>query len=93
MVLATWEGTDPTLPSILLNSHTDVVPAEAAKWTSPPFAAATVGGEMYARGAQDMKCVGMQYLEALRRLREQGFKPLRTVVVTFVPEEEVRAPY
>ena len=24
--IMTWEGTDPSLPSLLLNSHTDVVP-------------------------------------------------------------------
>lgn len=27
LVVMTVEGTDPTLPSILLNSHTDVAPA------------------------------------------------------------------
>jgi aminoacylase len=24
--IMTWEGTDPSLPSVVLNSHTDVVP-------------------------------------------------------------------
>ena len=36
-----------------------------------------------------MKCVGLQYLEAIRRLRAKGFVPLRTVHVLFVPDEEL----
>ncbi|KAL6661141.1 hypothetical protein ACP70R_000525 [Stipagrostis hirtigluma subsp. patula] len=36
-----------------------------------------------------MKCVGMQYLEAIRRLRTAGFVPDRNIYVTFVPDEEI----
>ncbi len=39
LVLLTWKGKDPTISSILLNSHTDVVPAEREKWLHDPFAA------------------------------------------------------
>jgi succinyl-diaminopimelate desuccinylase len=36
--------------------HTDVVPAgDEAAWTHPPFAASVHNGEMYGRGAVDMK--------------------------------------
>ena len=34
-----------------------------------------------------MKCVGIQYLEAIRKLKAQGFVPLRNVHVSFVPGE------
>lgn len=34
-----------------------------------------------------MKCVGAQYLEAIRKLKEKGFVPLRTLHVSFVPGE------
>ncbi|GAB2225047.1 hypothetical protein Drorol1_Dr00005829 [Drosera rotundifolia] len=37
----------------------------------------------------DMKCVGLQYLEAIRKLKEVGFKPIRTVYLSFVPDEEI----
>jgi aminoacylase len=87
IVLMTWPGTDTSLPSILLNSHTDVVPAEDAFWSHPPFGAELHNGRVYARGSQDMKCVGMQYLEALRRLKAAGWAPLRTLVVSWVPDE------
>jgi aminoacylase len=39
LVLLTWKGKDPSIPSILLNSHMDVVPAEREKWLYEPFAA------------------------------------------------------
>lgn len=36
-----------------------------------------------------MKCVGMQYLEAIRRLRSSGFCPKRSLYLSFVPDEEI----
>lgn len=46
-------------------------------------------GNIYARGSQDMKCVGVQYLEAIRRLKTSGQKLKRTVHISFVPDEEI----
>lgn len=90
VVLLTWQGTDPSLPSVFLNSHMDVVPVQEEDWKHHPFEAVMEeNGDIYARGAQDTKCVGIQYLEAIRNLKEQGFKPLRSIHVSFVPEEEV----
>lgn len=89
-VVITWEGQDPNLPSIILNSHIDVVPVFPEHWTYEPFSAhKTENGDIYARGSQDMKCVGMQYIEAIRKLRAQGVTLLRTIHVTFVPDEEI----
>ena len=90
IVLLKWAGSDPSLPAILLNSHVDVVPFEAEKWDHPPLGAEIdEDGRIYARGTQDMKSVGMQYLEAIRKLVSSGYKPLRSVYVTFVPDEEI----
>lgn len=36
-----------------------------------------------------MKCVGTQYLGAIRALKKRGFVPKRNVYLTFVPDEEV----
>ncbi|CAK9224891.1 unnamed protein product [Sphagnum troendelagicum] len=90
LVLLTWKGKDPSIPSILLNSHMDVVPAEREKWLYEPFAAVQdADGNIFARGSQDMKCVSMQYLEAIRNLKSKNFQPLRNLHLSFVPEEEV----
>ncbi|KAK9874876.1 hypothetical protein WA026_005690 [Henosepilachna vigintioctopunctata] len=89
VVVLTWKGTNPELPTILLNSHMDVVEVSEKDWKHKPFGAEIEDGKIYARGAQDMKSVGIQYLEAIRRMKLQNITCLRTVHVCFVPEEEV----
>ena len=43
-------------PHLMFAGHTDVVPAgDETAWTHPPFSAAISRGEMYGRGAVDMK--------------------------------------
>jgi len=90
VVLMTWFGTQPDLPTLLLNSHVDVVPVFREFWKYDPFEAVMEdNGDIFARGSQDMKCVGIQYLEAIRRLQAEGYKPTRTVHLSFVPDEEI----
>lgn len=93
VLIITLPGTQPQLTSVLLNSHTDVVPSEESKWHWPPYAANKVfrDGELriYARGSQDMKSVGLQYLEALSELVQKNWIPKRTIHVSFVPDEEI----
>ncbi|KAG5683325.1 hypothetical protein PVAND_012611 [Polypedilum vanderplanki] len=86
-------GTQPELPAIMLNSHMDVVPVFEEFWTHKPFDAdIDEEGKIFARGAQDMKCVGMQYLAAIRRLKRHNVTLKRTIHVTFVPDEEIFGP-
>lgn len=90
--LLTWAASAraPGAGAILLNSHLDVVPVEADKWSVDPWAAVVKDGRVYGRGAQDMKCVSVQYLAAIRRLIARGVRPTaRDVVLSFVPDEEV----
>ena len=57
-------------PSLLLNGHVDVVPAEAALWSSDPFVPVRYGGWLTGRGAGDMKggfALGLLAVAALRR--------------------------
>eukprot|EP01091_Cochliopodium_minus_P002748 TRINITY_DN125_c0_g1_i1.p1 TRINITY_DN125_c0_g1~~TRINITY_DN125_c0_g1_i1.p1 ORF type:complete len:413 (+),score=115.41 TRINITY_DN125_c0_g1_i1:51-1289(+) len=90
IVILTWEGSQPSLPTLLLNSHIDVVPVEEKFWKYDPFSAhMDENGDIFARGTQDMKSVGISYLMAIMRLKKKGFTPLRTIHVSFVPEEEV----
>ncbi|KAL3313067.1 adenylate cyclase [Cichlidogyrus casuarinus] len=92
ILLLEWTGKDATMPAIMCNSHMDVVPVYSEKWTYPPFEAQVHNNKIYARGAQDMKCVGIQQLESIRRLKARGIdRLLRTVYVIFTPDEEVGA--
>ncbi|XP_067010222.2 aminoacylase-1 [Anabrus simplex] len=88
-VIITWPGLEPELSGILLNSHTDVVPVYPELWDHDPFGAYRDDeGNIFARGAQDMKCVAIQYLEAVRRLKGSGVRLRRNVHMCFVPDEE-----
>ena len=67
--LATVPGKDDSKPSILLNSHFDVVPLVQERWTYPAFDAIELeNGDIVARGAQDMKCVCIHHLVGLIRV-------------------------
>ncbi|CAI5449067.1 unnamed protein product [Caenorhabditis angaria] len=90
-VIMTIPGTNPSLKSIMLYSHTDVVPTFPEHWTYPPYSAhKDEKGDIYARGAQDMKCVGVQYMEAIRKWFSKGVKQWpRTIHLVWGPDEEI----
>jgi len=75
-------------PIILLN-HMDVVPADPARWSFPPFSGEIRDGIIYGRGALDMKGLGAAMLVAMRLLKERGELPERDLVFMAVPDEEV----
>ncbi|CAH2108375.1 unnamed protein product [Euphydryas editha] len=85
----TLNGKRPELPSIMLNSHADVVPTNTGKWTYPPFSGhIDENGYLHGRGAQDTKDVGVQYIEAIRKLIRNNVTLDRTVHITVMPDEE-----
>ncbi|KAK6057027.1 N-acyl-L-amino-acid amidohydrolase [Cooperia oncophora] len=92
-VIMTIPGTQPELKSIVLYSHTDVVPTFKDQWKYDPYSAhKDEHGNIYARGAQDMKCVGSQYFEAIRRHFQRGKKEWkRTIHIVWAPDEEIGA--
>ncbi|KAJ1349748.1 hypothetical protein KIN20_005391 [Parelaphostrongylus tenuis] len=92
-VIMTIPGSQRDLTSIVLYSHTDVVPTFKDKWTYDPYSAhKDEQGNIYARGTQDMKCVGSQYFEAIRRHFLRGKKQwLRTIHIVWAPDEEIGA--
>ena len=57
-------------PSLLLNGHVDVVPAESGRWAGDPFTPVRADGWLTGRGAGDMKggfAMGLLAVAALRR--------------------------
>ncbi|MDL5363059.1 ArgE/DapE family deacylase [Halalkalicoccus sp. NIPERK01] len=82
-VLELGSGEGPTL---LLNGHVDVVPAEAEGWSSDPFDPTWNGEELTARGAADMKSGLAACVFAARRLSDAGLDG-RVVVESVVGEE------
>ncbi|KAK6017868.1 N-acyl-L-amino-acid amidohydrolase, partial [Ostertagia ostertagi] len=91
-IIMTIPGFRPELKSVMLYSHTDVVPTISGNMTHilltrTKTATSTLGG------AQDMKCVGSQYFEAIRRHFQRGQnKWQRTIHIVWGPDEEIAGP-
>ncbi|EKF20693.1 succinyl-diaminopimelate desuccinylase [Nitratireductor pacificus] len=76
-------------PHLMFAGHTDVVPpGDASAWTHPPFAAAIANGEMYGRGAVDMKGGIACFVAALARYVEAHGKPKGSVSFLITGDEE-----
>ncbi|MFC7165200.1 M20 family metallopeptidase [Halospeciosus flavus] len=59
-------------PTLVLNGHLDVVPADdPAEWTHEPYAAEVEDGRLYGRGAADMKSGLAVGMVAMLELREE----------------------
>ena len=88
LVAGTRPGVRPG-PRILLIGHVDVVPAgDLRTWSSPPFEPLTQQGQIYGRGACDMKGGVVAALEGIRGLMESGVEFGGEVVMLTVPSEE-----
>lgn len=73
---------------ILLSAHLDVVPADAARWTHPPFAAGIHDGYLYGRGAVDMLNMAAMSAVTLLLLKRSGATLTRDVIFAGVADEE-----
>jgi acetylornithine deacetylase/succinyl-diaminopimelate desuccinylase-like protein len=92
-VLARVEGVDRTRPPLLVHGHLDVVPADPADWTYPPFAGEIVDDYVWGRGAVDMKNMDAIILASLERLQNTGMRPARDLVIAFTADEEAGSDY
>ncbi|MEM8978352.1 MAG: succinyl-diaminopimelate desuccinylase [Pseudomonadota bacterium] len=86
-LLARWG--DKAHPKTLgFNGHTDVVPVgDKAAWTHPPFSAEIVGGEIYGRGATDMKS-GVAAFVAAAIDHVQNAPPEGAILIAITGDEE-----
>ncbi|MFE0016446.1 succinyl-diaminopimelate desuccinylase [Mesorhizobium sp. NPDC059054] len=76
-------------PHLMFAGHTDVVPVgDESAWTHPPFSAAIANGEMYGRGAVDMKGGIACFIAALARHIAQKGAPKGSVSLLITGDEE-----
>src|ERR1700733_14346191 len=92
-VVARLSGVDPAAPALLVHGHLDVVPAEPADWTVPPFSGEIRDGVLWGRGAVDMKNAVAVMVAVARSLPPTGRRPARDVVLAFTADEEDTAAY
>ncbi|HEX8469357.1 MAG TPA: M20/M25/M40 family metallo-hydrolase [Allosphingosinicella sp.] len=75
---------------ILVMAHMDVVEAKRDDWSIEPFTLTEKDGYFYGRGTSDIKQGITAVTTALLRLRAEGFKPKRDIVVLFTGDEETQ---
>jgi acetylornithine deacetylase/succinyl-diaminopimelate desuccinylase-like protein len=73
-------------PPLLLHGHVDVVPANAAEWTHPPFTGELLDGELWGRGALDMKSGIAMLVASFLRMRDEG--PAGDLILAVMSDEE-----
>jgi acetylornithine deacetylase/succinyl-diaminopimelate desuccinylase-like protein len=66
----------------------DVVEAKREDWSTDPFTLTERDGYYYGRGTGDMKDGIVGVTQALFRLRADGFRPTRDIIVFFTGDEE-----
>ena len=76
---------------LLLLSHTDVVLADASEWNADPFGGELRDGEVWGRGALDMKGQVAAEAVAIASLAREGFEPAGDLIFCATADEEVGA--
>ncbi|MET0607324.1 MAG: M20/M25/M40 family metallo-hydrolase [Gaiellaceae bacterium] len=75
--------------SLLLLAHTDTVVADPAEWQVDPWSGGVRDGEVWGRGALDMKGHTAVAAVAMASLAREGFEPAGDLVFAACADEEV----
>ena len=75
-------------PSLLFLGHTDVVLADPAEWSVPPFSGELKDGMVWGRGALDMKSEVAANAVAMASLAREGFRPSGDLIFAATADEE-----
>jgi acetylornithine deacetylase/succinyl-diaminopimelate desuccinylase-like protein len=75
-------------PSLAFLSHTDTVVADPSEWAHDPWSGAVVDGELWGRGALDMKGQVAASAVAIASLAREGFVPAGDLVFVAAADEE-----
>ncbi|MDR0366559.1 MAG: ArgE/DapE family deacylase [Bifidobacteriaceae bacterium] len=87
-VIARLTGTNPE--ALLFNAHLDTVGiGDLGLWSTEPLGAEVVDGNLYGRGACDMKGGLAAMMAAAAAVARSGRKPERSLLFTAVIDEEV----
>jgi len=88
-LVARYRGTSSAaLKPILIIGHLDVVEARRADWTTDPFQFVEKDGYFYGRGTQDMKVNDAALVTDFIRLKREGYRPDRDIILALTADEE-----
>jgi acetylornithine deacetylase/succinyl-diaminopimelate desuccinylase-like protein len=73
---------------VLMIGHLDVVEAHREDWSTDPFKFIEKDGYFYGRGAEDMKDGDAIMVTTLLRLKKEGFRASRDLILALTADEE-----
>jgi len=91
-LVARYRGTGKARPLLLL-AHLDVVEARREDWSIDPFTLLEKDGYFYGRGTGDDKAQAAIWVASLIRMKREGFRPSRDLVLALTADEEGGGPY
>ena len=87
-LVARLPGTGARRPLVLLH-HIDVVPADSSRWRFPPYSGVIEDGDVWGRGAQDTKGLGIIQLATMVALKRRGIVLSRDLILVANADEEL----
>jgi len=91
-LVARFRGTGTQRP-ILLLAHIDVVEARREDWSVDPFTLLERDGFFYGRGTLDVKDGAAILVATLARLKQEGYRPNRDLILALTTGEEGGSDY
>jgi carboxypeptidase PM20D1 len=86
--VAHYRGTDSNRKPLLVIAHMDVVEAKREDWKRDPFTPVIENGYVFGRGSVDNKFELSIIMAAVAKLKREGWKPKRDVILAFSGDEE-----
>lgn len=83
-----YRGDNSGRKPFLVICHLDVVEAKRSDWTTDPFQFVEKDGYFYGRGTQDVKSGDAVLVTDLIRLKKEGYRPDRDIIVALTADEE-----
>jgi acetylornithine deacetylase/succinyl-diaminopimelate desuccinylase-like protein len=87
-LMVRWRAPAAKAKPILILGHMDVVEAKRADWQLDPFTFVEKDGYFYGRGVNDDKQGVISSAAALLKLKADGFKPARDIILFYTGDEE-----
>jgi acetylornithine deacetylase/succinyl-diaminopimelate desuccinylase-like protein len=87
-LIARLRADNPSKRPLLLTGHVDVVSVEREKWSHDPFGGEIVDGDIWGRGALDMKSQVAAELVTMLLLKRQGAALDRDIIFAAFADEE-----
>ncbi|MBL8270895.1 M20/M25/M40 family metallo-hydrolase [Steroidobacter sp.] len=88
--VAHYRGTDSKKKPLMVIGHMDVVEAKREDWKRDPFTPVIENGYVFGRGSVDNKFEVSMIVATIAKLKREGWKPKRDVILAFSGDEETQ---